>query len=267
MTDTIRSISYGGGVQSTAMLVLAATGRIENCRLALFANVGEKAENPATLTYVRRYSMPYAADRGIELVELERGGKHPDLYDRLTEPGSKFLGIPIRMDETGKPGRRSCTHDYKMVVVGREVKRRGASVDNPADVLIGISTDEVERANKRRAEPYERVRYPLLELGLSRADCARIITDAGLPVPPKSSCWFCPFHSVANWTTMRTDNPEQFERAAQLEDHLTARRAAAGKGPVFLSSRTIPLRRAIADMDALPFEDVDPGCDSGWCMT
>jgi hypothetical protein len=66
---------------------------------------------------------------------------------------------------------------------------------------------------------------------------------------------------------MRTDNPDQFERAAQLEDTLTAHRAALGKDPVYLSSRMIPLRRAIADMDALPFDNTDPGCDSGWCMT
>jgi 3'-phosphoadenosine 5'-phosphosulfate sulfotransferase (PAPS reductase)/FAD synthetase len=263
---TVRAMSFGGGVQSTAMLVLAVTGRIENCTLGLFANVGDNAENPTTLDYVHDVAAPYAAEHGIELLELHRGGKHPDLYDRLTEPGSRFLGIPVRM-ASGAPGNRSCTHDYKMVVIGRELKARGASVDNPADVLVGISTDEIQRANKRRAEPFERMQYPLLDLGLSRLDCSRIITDAGLPVPPKSSCWFCPFHSVANWTTMRTDDPAMFERAAQLEETLTARRAELGKDAVFLSSRTIPLRRAIADLDALPFEDVDPGCDSGWCMT
>jgi PP-loop superfamily ATP-utilizing enzyme len=263
----VRAISYGGGVQSTAMLILAAASRIQNCTLALFANVGDNAENPATLNYVHDVAAPYATTHGIELVELNRGGKSPDLYNRLTAPGSRFLGIPMRLDQTGKPGKRSCTQDYKRIVIGRELKTRGATTDNPADVLIGISTDEIQRANTRRAEPYETIQYPLLTLQLSRADCTRIITDAGLPIPAKSACWFCPFHSVAAWTTMRTDDPATFERAAQLEDHLTARRAGQGKGPVYLSSRMIPLRRAIADMDALPFDDVDPGCDSGWCMT
>jgi hypothetical protein len=40
--------SYGGGVQSTAGLVLAAAGRI-NFPNFVFANVGEDAEHPATL--------------------------------------------------------------------------------------------------------------------------------------------------------------------------------------------------------------------------
>lgn len=44
----IRSVSYGGGVQSTALLVLAAQRRIDY-PLFLFANVGDDSENPATV--------------------------------------------------------------------------------------------------------------------------------------------------------------------------------------------------------------------------
>jgi 3'-phosphoadenosine 5'-phosphosulfate sulfotransferase (PAPS reductase)/FAD synthetase len=48
----IRVFSYGGGVQSTAALVLAAQGVIDY-HTFLFANVGEDSENPDTLAYVR----------------------------------------------------------------------------------------------------------------------------------------------------------------------------------------------------------------------
>jgi hypothetical protein len=154
-----------------------------------------------------------------------------------------------------------------MVVIGRELKARGATAAAPAEVLIGISTDEYMRANNRRAEPYERIRYPLLDLGLSRTDCARVIADAGLPMPAKSACWFCPFHSAAAWQALRTDDPAMFERAAGLEDTLNAKRAGLGRDPVWLSGALIPLRDAVRDMDAL-FPDPAAGeCDSGWCMT
>jgi hypothetical protein len=259
---SVRAISYGGGVQSTAMLILAATGRLD-CTLAIFANVGDRAENPATLDYVRDVAAPYCAEHDLELVVRNRGGKNPDLYDRLTRDGSNFLGIPIRMGTSGAPGRRTCTHDYKMVVIGRELKARGASAEHPGSVLIGISIDEATRANKRRAEPWERIEYPLLDLSLSRLDCGRVIAAAGLPVPPKSACWFCPFHSGAAWMQMRTDDPVLFERAASLEDTLNGRRAAIGRDPVYLSAALIPLRAATPDSDAL----FDVGCDSGWCMT
>lgn len=263
-THMLRSISYGGGVQSTALLVLACTGRID-ADLAIFANVGDHAENPATLAYVRDHAAPYAEANGLELVERNRGGANPDLYDRLTRPGSRFLGIPVRMS-SGAPGRRSCTHDYKMVVIGRELKARGATAASPAAVLIGISTDEATRANKRRAEPYERIEYPLLDLGLSRVDCGRIITAAGLPIPPKSACWFCPFHSRAAWLNMRTDDPAMFDRAAELEAHLNRTLASIGKDRVWLTDAAIPLRDAVADLHPL-FDPALGECDSGWCMT
>ena len=41
----LRAVSYGGGVQSTALLVLAAERKID-FPLFVFANVGDRAENP-----------------------------------------------------------------------------------------------------------------------------------------------------------------------------------------------------------------------------
>lgn len=35
------------------------------------------------------------------------------------------------------------------------------------------------------------VRYPLREWGMNRDACGKTITDAGLPLPPKSACFFC----------------------------------------------------------------------------
>jgi hypothetical protein len=43
----------------------------------------------------------------------------------------------------------------------------------------------------RFAERYD-IRYPLREWGMDRAECIRTIEGAGLPVPPKSACFFCP---------------------------------------------------------------------------
>ncbi|MCD0483452.1 phosphoadenosine phosphosulfate reductase [Streptacidiphilus sp. ASG 303] len=268
----MRSFSFGGGVQSMAALVLAAQGRIDY-HTFLFANVGDDSENPATLTYVQRYARPYAAAHGIELTTLDRvmvrSGETRTLYGEITREGSKSLKIPVRMSN-GAPGTRSCTADYKILVIGRELKRRGATPDHPATVGIGISLDEIHRANRRRSEPHEHIAYPLLELGLRRTDCARIIRDAGLPVPPKSSCWFCPFKRPESWHEQRRSEPELFEKACQLEELLNRRRDELGKDHVYLTRFGKPLRDAIPDgVDTLPFEidDGDGLCDSGWCMT
>lgn len=174
MTTPLRAIAYGGGAQSTALLVLAATGRIDY-QTFLFANVGDDSEDPATLDYLERYAKPYAAANGIDLHELHRirrDGTTETLYGRLTKEGSRSLPIPVRMSN-GAPGTRSCTVDFKIVVMGRWLKANGASPDNKATVGIGISLDEIARVNNRRAMPYEHPVYPLLdhEPPLRRSDC------------------------------------------------------------------------------------------------
>ncbi|MFJ9693421.1 phosphoadenosine phosphosulfate reductase [Kitasatospora sp. NPDC101183] len=268
----LRSFSFGGGVQSMAALVLAAQGRIDY-RTFLFSNVGDDSENPATITYVDTVARPYAARHGIELTTLERvmvrSKETRTLYGELTREGSKSLKIPVRMSN-GAPGTRSCTADYKIKVIGRELKRRGATAENPATVGIGISVDEITRANNRRCEAHEVIDYPLLTLGLRRTDCMRVIRDAGLPVPPKSSCWFCPFKRPESWHEMRRAEPDLFEKACRLEELLNRRRDELGKDHVFLTRFARPLRHAIPDgVDPLfSLDDLDGGlCDSGWCMT
>jgi len=267
----VKVISYGGGVQSTAMIVLACTGRIEGVDAALFANVGDDSEHPKTLDYVRDIAIPWAAERGLpvhELKRIKRDGNVETLWGRLMKEGSRSLPIPIRMDN-GAPGTRSCTKDFKITVVGKWLKANGASKDNPADVCIGISTDEITRLSNKRAEPYERPMYPLIDLGLDRSACQRIIQEAGLPVPHKSSCFFCPFHRPQMWSEMRRDEPELFKKSVQLENTLNERRAMLGKDNVYLTRFAKPLDEAIGEAQAmLPlFQPDTDTCDDGYCWT
>ncbi len=297
----MRCLSYGGGQQSTALLVLAASGRLD-LDAVLFANVGDDSEHPGTLAYVRDIATPWAAEHGLTVTTLDRhrrDGTVETLLGRLTRPGSRSLPIPVRMSN-GAPGTRSCTADFKIRVIGKWLKAHGATAEDPATVAIGISLEEIHRANTRRVEPYERIVYPLLDLGMRRAECATLVAAqplstamaeraratvadqhpdvrrqlvrsgfTRLPVPPKSSCWFCPFHRLTTWAVMRADEPELFEQSCELEDLLNDRRAVLGKDPVYLTRTGRPLRRAVdPGVQLLPFsDDGDGSCDSGWCMT
>lgn len=273
---TLATISYGGGVQSTALLVLSATGRLPKVDAALFANVGDDSEHPATLAYVRDVAIPWAAERGIPVHELRRawrdGRKERGLWATIVEHdasgGTLKEPIPIR-GMNGAPLSRSCTADWKVGVVGKWLKAHGATADDPASVWIGISTDEIQRVSNKRVMPYERPTYPLIDLGLDRSACMRVIADAGLPVPPKSSCFFCPFHRPQVWAEMRRDEPDLFERSAQLEDLLNERRDRLGKDRVYLTRFAKPLREAIGEaQDMIPGFDRSPDidtCDSGYC--
>jgi hypothetical protein len=304
----LRIFAYGGGVQSTAALVLAAQGKID-FKCFLFANVGDDSEDPWTLAYVEHVAKPFAAFHGVELHELrrtKRDGTTETLLGRMTHEGSRSLPIPVRMSG-GHPAARSCTADFKIRVMGKWAKAHGASADSPAIVGLGISQDEAHRVNARKAEPHEILTYPLIGfpgdrdtgLRLRRSDCEQVITDMPLPPlmakslraaldllppvtrhdliasdftrmprPPKSACWFCPWTRPARWKDVRRERPVVFFAAAALEETLSNRQQAAGKGPVFMTGLMKPLREVIRDdTDLLPFDDDEAQCDNGWCMT
>lgn len=267
-----RVFSYGGGVQSTAALVLAAQGRID-FRVFLFCNVGADSENPATLDYIRDVARPYAKRAGIEIHELSRvfrrgprKGQGETIYGHLTRKGSKSIPIPMRMSRTGMPGSRSCTVDFKIKLSGRWLKERGATATNPATVGLGISLDEFHRMRTASRE-YELLEYPLIDLRLDRGQCISIIRDAGLPVPPKSSCYFCPFHSHEEWRRLRDEEPGLFALSVDLERLLNERRAAFGKDPMYMHRALIPLDLAVGTAKQAGLWDEIDVCESGYCLT
>ena len=276
---TLRSISYGGGVQSTAMVVMAALrdpafekamgGQVD---VALFANVGDDSEEPATLTYVHEVMIPWAAERNFPvriLDRVKRDGTVETLMDRLTKEGSRSVPIPVRMSN-GAPGRRACTADFKIAVVAKWLKANGATKDDPATVAIGISTDEFQRVGNKRRAPHETVAYPLIDLRMNRQDCMNATARAGLPVPGKSSCFFCPFHRPSKWAEQRRDQPELFWKSVELERMLNERKSMLGKDHVWLTRFNMPLDEAIGEAQTqLPgFESIEEsGCDDGYCFT
>jgi hypothetical protein len=60
--------------------------------------------------------------------------------------------------------------------------------------------------------------YPLVsDWGMDRAACEQSIREAGLPVPMKSSCWYCPASKKHEIVWLREHHPELLERALAIE--------------------------------------------------
>jgi len=68
----------------------------------------------------------------------------------------------------------------------------------------------------RYGQRYE-IRYPLREGGMDRAACIRTIADAGLPVPPKSACFFCPASKRDEIDRLAEDEPKLHLLALEME--------------------------------------------------
>ncbi|HJT56420.1 MAG TPA: hypothetical protein VJ761_07995 [Ktedonobacteraceae bacterium] len=298
----LKAFSFGGGVQSTAALVLASQGKLDY-RTFLFCNVGEDSENPETLTYVHEIAMPFAVQHGLDLIELRkvrRDGTVDTIYQTMTRPESRSIGIPVHMSN-GAPGRRACTLDFKIRVADRWVKQQlrvkepsvghvllagilqqefGVPVRETlqefeipdgvqAMVGLGISFDERLRVRYPLIDeetPWKMRDYPLVDEKIDRLQCMNIIRAVGLPVPPKSSCWFCPYHSQRNWQALREHQPVLFERAVALERLINERRAMIGKDQVFLSRKCKPLPMATTEYVQSSFLEEEDLCESGYCF-
>ena len=270
-------ISYGGGVQSTAMIVLAIQKRID-FDFAVFSNVGDDSETPGTLEYINNIFRPYCEKNGFEVRETRKTGRDGTQSLSLLEKHKEDIArngstpLPVKMIGNGSGGiaNRTCTVAWKAKPITKYIKSViGKNPEEPALLAIGISTDELHRANNKHDNKWEKRVFPLLELGLSRGDCEQIIRDAGLPVPPKSACWFCPFNSATTWSEIRRDDPARFEATAMLEDEMNESRAKNGKVPFYWTNKPLPMREVVAVQGPTLFDDVDghQECDEGHCWT
>lgn len=269
----VRVFSFGGGVQSTAVMVLQAAGKLQQpYDFFVFANVGDDSENPLTLAYIHDVIKPFAVKAGITFIETslersrgQRRGQRETLLQYVKRKGAS-VPIPMRMPN-GAPGNRTCTSEFKIRVIDKWIRNNGYS---SAVIGLGISIDEILRM-RDTSEHFEngivkRREYPLINLRLSRKDCHKLISQTGLPTPPKSSCWFCPFHTHLHWTELKTYHPDLFAEAVKLENEINQARNIAGRDNVFFHASCKPLDTAVCTQHLLKFPE-DDFCETGYCLT
>lgn len=265
-------LSLGAGLQSSAIVLLAARGEIPTFDLAVFADTGWEPQ--AVYRQLDRLTA-IAANAGIEVVRVSTGDIRADALD----PGHRFASMPLfTLGPSGERGmaRRQCTSEYKIKPIKAEVRRRlgyphptRVPADVWAQVAIGISVDEVHRARDADVA-YMRNAFPLLDLGWRRDDCRRYLNEQGLTGFVKSSCLGCPFHDDGFWTRLKTDSPHEWADAVAFDRairHGSARANADGhplRGQFFLHRQRVPLDQVV--LRPRHTEDADaPGCGPWTC--
>lgn len=247
----VKVLSFGGGVQSTALACLIANGSLEKPDLAVIADTGREASS--TWEYLREVVQPMLDRVGLKVEIAPHSLSTVDLYGK----GRKLL-IPAFQQGPGRDGvgqlPNYCSVEWKRRPVRRWLRQQGVE---KAQVWLGISLDEVGRAKPADVKWVEH-RFPLLDLRLRREDCHRIIREAGLPEAKKSSCWMCPYRSPEDW------------RALSAGDLLKAQEFAAeiGRDGFFLQRglRPFTLEGLTEKKPNDLFGEVE-GCDSGYCWT
>jgi hypothetical protein len=253
-------ISLGAGVQSSVMLLQAARGdfqdldgQLTTVDAAIFSDT--QAEPQSVMKWldyleeqVKKEAYPFPVFR-VTAGSLERDEMR---IRTSSKSGKKYMkgSIPafvLNPDGTKGLLGRKCTSDYKIIPLQRKVrelvgiKRAGAGIVR-AKMWIGITTDEAHRMKPSRVDYIENT-WPLIDAGMSRKDCLRWMRENGYPEPPRSACYFCPFHGDHEWRRLRDEEPQEFARAIAFDQMLrnTQAQQEVLRGIPFLHSSCEPL--------------------------
>ena len=262
---TLTVLSLGGGVQSSVMALMAGEGafdRVPDC--AIFADT--RWEPPSVYEHIEwlkdRLSFPlHVVDNGRSLRE--------DVRSLTNHSGSRrYVDIPVflkgRDGEGDGIGRRQCTDNYKIRPIRRRIRdllglrpRQRVPAGTTVELWLGISTDEAIRMKTSRDRWIEN-RYPLIEVGMSRKDCADWWAARYDRPLERSACVACPFQSRQRWVETKRRWPGLFAEAVEIDTRMRGGLAFA-KEP-YLHSLRMPLAEAVAlDEEALGTDGLRDG--------
>lgn len=194
-------LSYGGGLNSTALLVYIIENKMP-IDLVLFADTGD--ENHYTYDTVSFYKK-YAFEHGIKF-EIVKHEPAISLYDYCY---SKKI-TPSRFT-------RNCTKNFKITPMRKYIKQHYGK-DVLVTLYIGIDYSESHRIRNSDVKYITNV-YPLIDAKIGRQSCITLLQQYNLPVPQKSGCWYCPFKKRREWDDMLEQKPEIFDKAIRLEQN------------------------------------------------
>lgn len=199
--------SFGGGVNSTAMLV-GLQERDESVDLILFSDTG--GESPETYAWVEHFSK-WLAGKGFPGITWV---KSPN---ETLEAMCLRLGVlpPIAF------GFKTCSLRFKIepqhkFLNNYQPAKDALSAGDKITKLIGFDAGEPHRVRESEDPKYIN-RYPLVEWQWTRDECIAALERNGLCVPPKSSCFFCPHFKPAEVIRLKTEHPDLYERALEIE--------------------------------------------------
>lgn len=217
-------VAYGMGDDSTGMLVRAVK-RGERPDVILAADPG--GELPDTYKFRDMFS-DWLVERGFPPIQtvfkVTKDGERLTLEENCFQ--KKMLPSIVY-------GYKTCSQKYKIQPQDKFMNNyppAKAVWDSGGKVTkwIGYNASEPNRATIRDDAKYN-YRYPLIEWGMDKAACRAEILGAGLPLPGKSACYFCPNSKPKEIIALSEKHPELMARALAMEKNaeLTSLRGLA----------------------------------------
>ena len=238
----IKVISYGMGLDSTAMIVEMFNRGEAAPDLILFSDT--RAEKPETYAFLDHmnswlsaHGWPQVTVVAWKPVVAKYDSMEAGLLSNETLPSLSFGGhgcslrnkkeVMEKFYRSWAPAKATWADGRKVqVCIGyddstadrkRRAKVEKAQAEMREKIASGVPLTSFQKVTAKTLSQFEE-RYPLQEWNLERAELARIITASGLPVPPKSACFFCPASQVEEVMELKLNNPDLFRRAVAIED-------------------------------------------------
>lgn len=211
-------VAYGMGVDSTAVLV-GLQQRGERPDLIMFADTG--SEKPETYAYLPIIN-EWLARVGFPLVTVVKN-KRPRTGDKSLGDQCLRLGALPPMAF----GRHACSLVWKRDPQMTFLKTWAPAIAAKArgeilSICIGYDAGPRDRCRSYKAEGKAAAgmsnRFPLIEWSWDRERCEREIAAAGLPVPVKSACFFCPASKRSEIDWLAKFHPELAAVAVEMEN-------------------------------------------------
>jgi hypothetical protein len=258
----MKVLSLGMGVQSTALYYMSSMGELPKFDYAIFVDPGR--EKIKTYGYLKFLQAWQKDNNGLPIIVVRKLNLWKDLLISQNSRGRRFSSIPAytkNLDGTTGMLRRQCTKEYKVDQVDKEIRQILAVkriLNQKIEVWKGISLEEIERLSI--PEVFWKVHvYPFCGYTVSRISRRKVDTQKfeskimsrndiinwynakGLPVPPKSSCVFCPFQSEAAWYDMKVNSPSDFKAAVRIDNAIRNSSQKGVENQIFLHESCTPL--------------------------
>jgi hypothetical protein len=204
--------AYGGGVNSTAKLIGIVERNDPRPDLILFADTG--SEHPETEEYVRSFS-EWCVAHGLPPILVVKWIRKDGSFESIEDNCLRLKMLP-----SIAYGHKGCSVKWKRQPQDKYVASWQPAIDAWARgekvvKLLGYDAGEPQRA-KIRDDALYAYDYPLIRWGWGREECENAIRRAGLQVPAKSSCFFCPSKKKREVLEMRK-RPDLLQRSLALE--------------------------------------------------
>ena len=265
----VHVLSYGGGTQSTALLLMALKGEINGVipDYIIFSDTGWEPES--IYKWIDKVNSYIKEKFDREIIFTSRSNIREDLI-RAAETGSRVATIPFyTLDKNGQKGmvRRQCTGEYKIDPIKKKIRellgyQPRQRVKEVVHMWKGISVDEMQRM-KPAFDKWIQAEHPLIEItNMDRSNCIAYVEREGLGTPAKSSCIGCPFHDNQTWLELKRNDPKAFEDACEIDDLI--RNMPNLRSKCFLHKSYKPLREVDLNEDQFTIDDFINECE-GMC--